>query len=363
MYIFHFILLLVFLAASYAIFYKFRQHKYVDAAMLVVIIATVVANGIATAEFFSTGSLDVRLYMLQALLSCMIVPSSYAYVSHVLGNKAFNGTTLATASLILLMLAPNISVIETISHQSAPGSYDFIVPHSLNFIRGGRNVFHMTVEGVVIVLQALIVLRRIIILDVQMHRYELVYTNKMRALITWAISCAVFAIIYHSLPAHTWAGSSRAWVYFAVYAVLGVSGFLGIAMNMEFRTIVTREGAEAVQMDRFIQGNKELSRRMRDIFEKDNIFLRQGITIDDVVSALGTNRTYFTRMMRAEFGMSFTEYVQCERVKYCKKSLRDGDASLESIAFDSGFGSASSLTRVFKKVTGQTPDEFRKRCR
>lgn len=360
MYIFHLVLLPVLLAALTAVFYKLRHRKTVDAVMLCIILATVVANGMATAQILGNNHLDLGVYMLQASLSCIIVPACYAYFSHVLGNRIINETTIAVSLLVLLILVPDICIVEGLSNAGSPGSYNRIVPHSINVIRNSVNVFHITIESFIIILQALIVLGRIIALDVKMHRYELVYTSKMRRFIAWSICCALFAIIYHALPSRTWAGSAGAWLYFGIYALLGVSGFLGIARNMEFKTVVTRDGAEAVHVERFIQGNRDLSRRMRELFEKDRIYLRQGLVIDDVVAMLGTNRTYFTRMMRLEFGMSFTEYVQQSRVDYCRQRLRTTQDSIEDIAMDAGFGSASNLSRVFKKVCGQTPDAYRK---
>lgn len=361
MYIFHLILLPVLLAALVAVFYKLRAGRYVDAAMLTVIFATIIANGLATVQVIRGDSLNVGVYMLQAFLSCLIVPSCYIYFCHTLGFRCLNGVLLTVSSLVLLIFLPNVCIVENLSHFYEEGNYDFVVPHCLNVILGGKNVFHVTLEGVVIMLQGVVVLWRTIRLDILMHRYELVYTPKMRMFITWAISCILFAIIYHALPAHTWAGSTGAWVYFSIYALLGFTGFLAIALNMEIRTVVTRDGAETVQMDRFMEGNKDLARRMRELFDKEEICLRQGLVIDDVAEMLGTNRTYFTRMMRAEFGMSFTEFVQHSRVEYCKRRLLQGDDSLEDIAFDAGFGSASNLSRVFKKHVGRTPDEFRKR--
>lgn len=360
MYIPLLVLLPLFIAAFMAVIYKLRHHRRADAIMLSVIFATVIANGIATVQCLHNQEVDLGIYMLQATLSCLIVPFSYIYFSHTLGRGIASGTTIITSALVLLMLLPDICIFDTMSNDRQPGGYDFIVPHCINFIRDGRNVFHITIESFVIVLQSLIVLRRIIMLARQLRRYELTYTRRTRAFVVWAVSCAVFAIIYHAMPARTWAGSTGAWIDFSIYAILGLWGFLTIALNMEIYTLVTRDGAETVQLDHFIDANRDLASRMRQLFDTQQIYLQHGIVIDDAARMLGTNRTYFTRMMRAEFGMTFTEYLQKARVDYCKQCLRTSDVSLEDIAFRSGFGSASTLTRVFKKLTGETPDAFRK---
>jgi AraC-like DNA-binding protein len=62
-------------------------------------------------------------------------------------------------------------------------------------------------------------------------------------------------------------------------------------------------------------------------------------------------------------GLSFYEYVNCYRVSEAKALLSDAsrkDHKIASIAYDAGFNSLSSFNDVFKKMTGQTPSQYRK---
>jgi AraC family transcriptional regulator len=52
--------------------------------------------------------------------------------------------------------------------------------------------------------------------------------------------------------------------------------------------------------------------------------------------------------------------LRAERVK---RILIDSDATLEKVAADNGFTDLSHLVKSFRKATGVTPGEFRKRYR
>jgi AraC-like DNA-binding protein len=61
----------------------------------------------------------------------------------------------------------------------------------------------------------------------------------------------------------------------------------------------------------------------------------------------------------------FVEFVNQFRIDHAKVLLKDSKYSREkisTIAFDSGFGTVTSFNVSFKKTTGLTPSEFRKRA-
>lgn len=363
-YLQHLVLLPVILTAVYAIYKKIRQSSHVDAIVLCLILLALLCNGIATSEYHASHRMDVWIYLLQAVPSAMIVPCCYLYFSHHTGRPWLNSTAIACFALVFVVLLPGMSLH---LDYSAPVEDEFKF-NSLNIYLGdahlgGRNVFHVPLESVVIIIQSLVVLWRLLRYRALMVRYELRYSRRMRAFFIWCGVCVSFAIMTHMLPMKTWDRDGVLLTYFIVYAVLGCTGFIAIALNMDPHPVTTRDNvAEAVMMDRFIEQNRDLAVRLRTLLEDGDLCIRQGLVIDDVVEMLGTNRTYFTRMMRVEYGMSFTEYVHSVRLEKCKKMLiEDPDAALEDIALQTGFGSASNLSRVFKRETGMTPDSFRRK--
>ena len=67
-----------------------------------------------------------------------------------------------------------------------------------------------------------------------------------------------------------------------------------------------------------------------------------------------------TRAFRMNRGCSIGDYMAQMRIELAKRRL-GGDESIKSIALDMGFSSQSNFTYAFRKATGLTPSEFRKR--
>lgn len=101
--------------------------------------------------------------------------------------------------------------------------------------------------------------------------------------------------------------------------------------------------------------NEELVASLHRVLEEEKVFLRPDIHIDDVARMLLTNRTYVTRMMKQEFGLTFIEYVNVARIQYSQGLLYTSDMTLDEIAEKSGFQSASSYCRAFKRYMGTSP--------
>lgn len=86
----------------------------------------------------------------------------------------------------------------------------------------------------------------------------------------------------------------------------------------------------------------------------------ENIQIEQAADQVSLSRFYFSRRFREETGLSPHEYLLNLRLSYAKLQLSESDDSVEEIAYDCAFCSASNLIRAFKKSTGLTPYQFRK---
>lgn len=96
---------------------------------------------------------------------------------------------------------------------------------------------------------------------------------------------------------------------------------------------------------------------IQQLMEEQKIYLKPGITISDVSTAMGTNDKYISLSVNKYARMNFNHYINTLRVQEAKKILLEPnrDISIQDIAMVCGFGNASSFIRVFKKITGLTP--------
>ena len=103
------------------------------------------------------------------------------------------------------------------------------------------------------------------------------------------------------------------------------------------------------------------------VFEKSDLivnYLAQNCTsqilLSDMARALGYAENYLSHKITALFGMNFSTLLACFRIERAKKLLRESHATVLDIAMQCGFGSERSFDRAFKKITNQTPTEYRK---
>lgn len=69
---------------------------------------------------------------------------------------------------------------------------------------------------------------------------------------------------------------------------------------------------------------------------------------------------YFSRCFHDIIGISFSDYCIRVRIRQAKEYLTNTGNSVQQIAFDVGYGDEKYFSRLFKKVTGLSPSEYRK---
>ena len=85
------------------------------------------------------------------------------------------------------------------------------------------------------------------------------------------------------------------------------------------------------------------------------------ISLDEIAGHVGVSRSYLTRQFRTEMGKSIVEYITEARIHDAKRFLRYSDLSLGEIATYLSYSSQAYFQTVFKKETGLTPTEYRRR--
>jgi AraC-like DNA-binding protein len=86
------------------------------------------------------------------------------------------------------------------------------------------------------------------------------------------------------------------------------------------------------------------------------------ITLKEISKDLDLSPSYLSREFSKYFGdLSFGDYIQQQRIEKAKELMGNASYSLTEIAYLTGFSDQSHFTRIFKKITGQNPSDFRKK--
>lgn len=87
--------------------------------------------------------------------------------------------------------------------------------------------------------------------------------------------------------------------------------------------------------------------------------LEQDWTLPVVAKAVKMNPSYFSDVFRKSTGETFTGCLGRLRIERACRLLESTTLGIGEVAFASGFHSISQFNRVFKKITGTVPGEFR----
>ena len=58
-------------------------------------------------------------------------------------------------------------------------------------------------------------------------------------------------------------------------------------------------------------------------------------------------------------GINLSEFIDDSRIRRAKELLLNNELMVREVALQVGYESAHSFTRLFKKLTGMTPQEYR----
>lgn len=93
--------------------------------------------------------------------------------------------------------------------------------------------------------------------------------------------------------------------------------------------------------------------RLQYLMEEEKIYLEPNLKISDLAARAGTCRTYVSNYVNQQLGVSFSDYINKQRIAHAEKLLlSDPTAKISYLATASGFVSEQSFLRNYRKFTG-----------
>ncbi len=137
---------------------------------------------------------------------------------------------------------------------------------------------------------------------------------------------------------------------------------LSIAANLYPIATETEEKTdEASETEEACRRYTGIAASIAQLMKEEKLYLKTDLRIQDLAGILGTNRTYVSRALNMEFGCSFFNYVNQQRIEHAQRLIRANPSMTEEqAAAESGFLYASAFSRTFKAQTGLTFREWHK---
>jgi transcriptional regulator GlxA family with amidase domain len=120
-----------------------------------------------------------------------------------------------------------------------------------------------------------------------------------------------------------------------------------------------REGGQAQFIERPVPVSKS-DGRLSNLLEWVGRRLHETHDLDALAQRAAMSRRNFTRHFREATGMSFTQWLLEQRLAYARRLLEAGDAPIEVVAQQAGFGSALALRQHFRARLQTSPTAYRR---
>ncbi len=88
-------------------------------------------------------------------------------------------------------------------------------------------------------------------------------------------------------------------------------------------------------------------------------YANSNLSLNDVAEHIGISASYLSELFNEIGGEKFSSYLASYRVDKARQMLKVTSMTIKEIGFQCGFNSIQNFIRVFKKVTGYTPGQYR----
>lgn len=130
----------------------------------------------------------------------------------------------------------------------------------------------------------------------------------------------------------------------------------GQILNLQYHMVL-----DYASLVREITNGTNSSAFLRPIITYVQEHITETITVDALAKVLCLSPNYLSSKFRQESGITFSQFVTQQKIKKAKEYLKYTNRSILEISTFLGFSSQGYFQNVFKKVTGMTPREFRKK--
>ena len=150
------------------------------------------------------------------------------------------------------------------------------------------------------------------------------------------------------------APSSHSWLW-ALLALAAIAFiFIGITLWKRRSSTFEKPSEPQPVID------DELMQRIVQLMEQEKPYLSSELKVSDLADSIGVNSRTLSDCIRNSTGNTFANFINAYRIDYAKQLMRQQpDMKISEVFLSSGFANETTFFRIFKAVTGMTPNEWK----
>lgn len=336
--------------------------------------------GVYTGSYaFLSNILFTDFHLLSASFISLLMlhgPFLYLYISTLVDEKyQFNGTSLLHFAPFLLF---NLFVLISPLFPEIAGSI------RLDHVESEHGTGAPLLFNLFLILTALsgpvyflLSIRLFKILDISIFNnfstIENINLDWLRKLVysfgvIWTVLIA-FATIHHVFHLFSWTFCTDG-LFFSLSVFILLIGYFGLKQKeifiqypdhkIEYVTEPKKKYASVL----LNEADAELYvSKIKHFMKTEKSYMDADLTLPGLATKLQIPSHHLSRVINEKFGLNFFDFINQYRIEEVKAKLANPEfdnLSLLGIAFESGFNTKSAFNRVFKRITGFTPSEYKK---
>ena len=134
---------------------------------------------------------------------------------------------------------------------------------------------------------------------------------------------------------------------------------LDLYERLEADPLAALRGEERAAAGEEEEGLQRLGQIREDIVAYIREHYTEELSMQDVARAMNYSDAYFCKLFKQCFKVNFSAWLNEFRVEKAKELLSATRLSVREVSIACGYADANYFARVFKRVTGMTPSEYR----
>lgn len=392
----------------WAIYTKIRKGVHFETYVVTMCGFGLVINAAVSYCMFKDIAVPFAVDFVRNLVLVQLVPLAYMYFTRKIGRQWNNYIICMLWMLMVFIFFPYLVVVVD---RGTINLCDLVLdPYKTYFVYKGTPIIDAYTTDLVMMVQGLVTIAVMLPVIYMMRRYGLKLSRRVNIFFFWWLMTIAYMSYTSFVTPEDLDSVGLQWVFFGLHFLITCIIFTMLALDFDMNPVVTailsendqddsgsdgpgggsaapsgmpaavsvdaaqatakpvptvmenaamKPAEENVSLDAFISLCREMAAKLRVLIYEENAYRNADFKADDAIQYLGTNRTYFARMMNAEFGCKFSDLINEERLKYAHELLLNTEKSVTEIAAESGFSDASYFSKKFSQKYGMSPKQFR----